>query len=393
MARVCFLFNHDQTHQVAHSLPIAMAMAEQGMAEVVLAVTSDMLEQTVRSMARPMPDRLRIVRLGLHSTGARLLARMAEGVVPARKLLIYRDNLDFFRGLDALVVSEKTSLLLKTRYGLDRLRIVHTRHGAGDRAIGFGPESAQFDLVLVAGPKIARRLEQDAGVAPERIRIVGYSKFDLCKGNRAQLSFPDPARPIVLYNPHPSPRLSSWYGMGESVLEAFLHQDRFNFIFAPHVMMFERNWTATINPPAFRRMRKPGPRYAEAPHMHIDLGSAASNDMSYTNLADVYIGDVSSQVYEFLVSPRPCLHLNAHNVPWQGDPSYTHWRAGRVIAPGEDIIAAVENAIRTHNDYRPTQQALLADTFSVTDQPASLRAAHAIDAFLQDNSPMGGAAR
>ena len=34
------------------------------------------------------------------------------GLVPARKLLIYGDNLGFFAGLDALVVSERTSLVL-----------------------------------------------------------------------------------------------------------------------------------------------------------------------------------------------------------------------------------------------------------------------------------------
>lgn len=383
MARICFLFNHDQVHQIAHSLPIALAMAERRVAQITLAVTNSKTEAYVRSIAGAASEQFEIVRLGLRSPLSRQLSKTFGDLIPARKLLIYRDNLDFFRRFDTLVVSEKTSLLLKTRYGLDALRIVHTRHGAGDRAIGFGKESALFDLVLVAGPKIARRLVEEAGVPSERIAVVGYSKFDLCAANRIADPFPPPSKPIVLYNPHPSPKLSSWFRMGEAVLGAFRKSDRYNLVFAPHVMMFTRPWTVTISPPAIRRMRKPDARFRDAPNMLLDLGSAASTDMSYTNLADVYIGDVSSQVYEFLHRPRPCLHLNAHGVNWQGDPDYAHWQAGPVVGPGEDVLAAVDRAIATHASYEPAQRKLLADTFSVTDKPASHRAADAITEFVR----------
>lgn len=386
MFRICFLFNHDQTHQIAHSLPIALELARSAQAEITLAVTEDVIERRIRDIAGSALEPCRLVRLDLHSTSSKLLQSTLEGLIPARKLLIYRDNLDFFRTFDALVVSEKTSLLLKTRYGLNGLKLIHTRHGAGDRAIGFSKESALFDLVLVAGPKIARRLESDAGVDPARIRVTGYSKFDLCSGNRAELPFVDPARPVVLYNPHPSPKLSSWYRMGEAVLEAFLRSEKFNFIFAPHVMMFARKWTVTVSPPAIRRMHLPSARFAEAPNMLIDPGSTASTDMTYTNMADVYIGDVSSQIYEFLYRPRPCLFLDAHATRWQGDPDYAHWRAGPVAGPGVDILAAVEQVIATHSDYLPVQQDMLADTFSVTDKPASVRAAGAIMQFLSEQA-------
>src|SRR3546814_2965461 len=48
--------------------------------------------------------------------------------------------------------------------------------------------------------------------------------------------------------------------------------------------------------------------------MHIDLGSERSIDMSYTGSADLYLGDVSSQVAEYLYRPRPCVFLNAQGV-------------------------------------------------------------------------------
>ena len=87
--------------------------------------------------------------------------------------------------------------------------------------------------------------------------------------------------------------------------------------------------------------------------------SAASSDMSYTNRADIYLGDVSSQVYEFLRQPRPCLFLNSHGVDWQDDPNYLHWRSGPVLTSAEGLIDAIDAAVVTHSHYAPVQQALI----------------------------------
>jgi hypothetical protein len=380
--RICFLFNHDQTHQLAHSLPIAVQMLAQGDHQIVLAYSSDVIGQELARLGGAALAGASMVRLGVKSSIARLAAKVLDRTVPATKALLYRDNLDFFRSFDALVVSEKTSLLLKTRYGLDRPKIIHTRHGAGDRAIGFNRQSALFDLVLVPGEKIRQRLIREAGLAPDRIVICGYPKFDLCAHNRFVDSFPAPQRPVVLYNPHPSPRLSSWHRHGEAVLDAFAGQDRYNLIFAPHVMLFAREWTVTIDPPAVARVRPPGLSASVCPHIHVDLGSAASSDMSYTNRADLYLGDVSSQVYEFLRSPRPCLFLNSHQVAWQNDPNYLHWTAGPVIETPDRLIEAVDRAFASKAEYRAQQYRLVDDTFSVSAEPSTVRAARAIDAFL-----------
>jgi hypothetical protein len=384
MKRICFLFNHDQTHQLAHSLPIALALAARGEYRIVLAFAREAIRAEIERQAAPARlARVELVQLTLKRGGSQALAGLLERVVPATKLLIYRDNLDFFRSFDAVVVSEKTSLLLKTRYGLNDLKLIHTRHGAGDRAIGFNPESAGFDLVLVSGPKIRDRLIADAGLRPEQIALVGYPKFDLCAGNRFADTFPAPGRPVVLYNPHPSPKLSSWFKHGAAVLEAFREQDRYNLIFAPHVMLFERKWVVTVDPPSVARVVPPGPELRADPRIHIDTGSAASSDMSYTNRADIYLGDVSSQVYEFLRAPRPCLFINSHGVDWQGDPNYLHWQAGPVLESAEGLLEKIDAALAAHRDYAPRQQALIDATFSLSDRPSAERAADAITAFLE----------
>lgn len=381
MQKICFLFNHDQTHQIAHSLPIALQMAKSGAADVTLAVTNTLVETEIRRLSGAAIDSMKIVPLQTKSMVSQMLVRALDSLVPARKLLVYRDNLDFFRQFDALVVSEKSSLILKTRYGLKDVKFIHTRHGAGDRAIGFNAESAQFDLILVSGEKIRDRLVRDAGVPPEKIRITGYAKFDIVVPEQKPL-FPASDRRTILYNPHPSPHLSSWFKFGAEVLEQFYQSGRYNLIFAPHVMLFARPWTVTIDRLSIASAKKPAARYHDAAHMLIDLGSPACTDMTYTNAADLYLGDVSSQVYEFLHRPRPCLFLDAHDTQWQGNPNYRHWTTGPVKTDAKEIVDAVDAAFATQASYNDAQRNALADSFSVTDTAASVRAAAAIIDYL-----------
>lgn len=51
--------------------------------------------------------------------------------------------------------------------------------------------------------------------------------------------------------------------------------------------------------------------YPKLPNLHIDIGSDCSIDMTHTEAADIYLGEVSSQICEFLVRPRPCIFLSA----------------------------------------------------------------------------------
>ena len=369
-------------HQIAHSLPIALQLHKNGDVHVTLAVTNQLLHEEIRRLGGKALNGIDFVELNTQSLVSQTLVRLLDGVIPAKKLLIYRDNFDFFRQFDALVVSEKSSLILKTRYGLNGLKFIHTRHGAGDRAIGFNRESAEFDLILVSGEKIRDRLIRDAGVPNEKIRITGYAKFDFAAPRHAPF-FADPSRKTVLYNPHPSPHLSSWYRHGAAILNQFYHSERYNLIFAPHVMLYARPWTVTIDKLSIAYAKKPDKRFADAPHIHFDLGSPSSSDMTYSNAADLYLGDVSSQVYEFLYRPRPCLFVDAHATDWRKNPNYKHWTAGPVTTDVSNIIADVDGAFTSHDTYRETQLELLQDSFSVTEETASSRAAGAITAFLQ----------
>jgi hypothetical protein len=382
--RIAFLFNHDQIHQVAHSLPIAVALAQGGFhGEIIVATTNDRIAAEVRRVAGPLiGSRIEHVPLSL-GAGSRRISSWFGGVVPAAKLLVYRDNLDFFRSLDMLVVAEKTSLLLKTRYGLTNLFMIHTRHGAGDRAIGFDRASAAFDHVLCSGDKIRRRLIAEAGVSPDAVSIVGYPKFDLVRQSGRSTNIVGD-RQVVLYSPHVSPHLSSWYRHGREILDLFRREDDRDLIFAPHVMLFERPFVLTIDKLTVNRAGRIDHRYLHGDNIHIDLGSRASTDMSYTMAADIYLGDASSQVYEFLLRPRPCVFLNSHGAAWEDDPNFAHWQAGEVINHPSELSAALDRAAALHaNRYRAVQERLFADSFDLDGRPSSERAAHVIAALAE----------
>lgn len=384
--RIGFLFNHDQVHQVAHSLPIALALAASGLdAEIVVATTNARLAAEVKRLGGDAIGRgITLVPLELRTRRSRFLAGTLEHLVPATKLLIYGDNLDFFRSLDMLVVAEKTSLVLKTRYGLGALKIVHTRHGAGDRAIGFDKASNAFDHVLVSGEKIRARLVGEAGVDPNRISIVGYPKFDIVPSSpRARPASAD-ERPVVLYNPHVSPHLSSWFRMGRQVLDWFAAHEEYQLIFAPHVMLFERPFALSIDKLRIDRPGRIAQRYLRAPNIHFDLGSRASTTMAYTEQADIYLGDVSSQVYEFLRRPRPCVFLNAHsNRTWATDPNFACWHAGSVIDDPAALGPALADAADAHaRTFRNVQETLFASSFDLGDRPSSQRAAEVLLGLL-----------
>lgn len=376
-----FLFNHDQIHQIAHSLPVAHALATRlPNARVSLAVTNNRIENEVkRLLGSKFPSNLEVEKLGINTASSRLLTGALGRLVPAAKLLLYRDNIDYFSTLDALVVTERTSLILKQHFGLTSLKMILVDHGAGDRAIGFGTSTARFDHILASGAKIRDRLIADAGVTPDKIKIVGYPKFDAAKADREKLPFQCNGNPTIIYNPHLSPHLSSWFKHGREILDWFITNPQYNLIFAPHVMLFQRRVVFTVDKFRVAFPGKLDKKYLEAPNIHIDLGSVASTDMTYTNAADIYLGDVSSQIYEFLRCPRPAIFIDSQGTDFKDDPNYAHWRAGEVIRTVDQLGLALDRADALHRAmYIAAQKTLFDYTFELTSEPSSHRAARAI---------------
>jgi CDP-glycerol glycerophosphotransferase (TagB/SpsB family) len=104
--------------------------------------------------------------------------------------------------------------------------------------------------------------------------------------------------------------------------------------------------------------------------------------MSYTVSADVYLGDVSSQVYEFLIEPRPCIFLNLDRRDASGE-DFAHWRLGQIIETTDALPTALAQAAGLQPHFLALQEAAMRDSIDLSPIPASQRQADIILDFLK----------
>lgn len=360
-----------QLHQIPHSLPIAVELAQRHPeVEVHLAyVAAEQLSFIRRFLDACAPGvPLHCRRLAVNWLDP---LRLAPGRRHSKKLTLLTHRA-YFAGFDGVVTPEQTSLFL--RYlGLSRTRLIWTRHGAGDRGIGFGKRTRHFDFVLMAGRKIERRLLAQRLIRPGDYAVGVYAKFDWVRRlHETRPRLFDNSRPTVLYNPHFRPELSSWPLIGRQVLDALASSSRYNLIFAPHIRLFDGAGAGTS---------RLFDRYRGLPHVHVDLGSERSVDMSYTAAADIYLGDVSSQVAEFVSQPRPCLFLNPREVSWHNDLNYASWSLGPVSPSVADLERWLDHAVATHDRYVAVQRRYFSDSFDIDPETSS--AALGADAIVE----------
>ena len=217
--------------------------------------------------------------------------------------------------------------------------------------------------------------------------LVGYPKFDIIDmKNMNEPSLFNNSNPTVLYNPHFEAKLSSWHEMGIEVLKFFYNRDDYNLILAPHVMLFKRRLHVSLQSGIFKFVKSIPRKYWECPTIRIDLGSMNSFNMKYTLNADIYLGDVSSQIYEFLYKPKPCIFLNSHQANWIKNPNYLHWHCGPVINKVGDLTGILNELDSIHGHYRDIQIQRFSETFDLTSEPSSARAAKAIVSFLESHN-------
>lgn len=381
MARVVFLFNHDAAHQVAHLAGIAGAFAlDQPDSQAIVAYADDAIRQRVESLVSPQAA-ARIVwhKLALPAALDGPL-RLLDRVLPASRLLRLRLHRRLFAEADAVISTERTCLRVRDALPeKSRPLFVRVPHGTGDRSVTFHPEHRKFDLTLVAGQKLKDQLIAH-GVKPERIAMTGYAKFEnVDLSARPKLFAND--RPTFVYNPHFDPHLSSWYDLGPPLLDWFASKagQRFNLIFAPHVMLFRK--PVHVSPEYRIARRRPDIPAAtkDAPNILIDVDGPRLFDMTYLLAADAYLGDASSQVYEFLARPRPVVILDPNEaLRKEGEAALPFLGTGPVVSDIAAAVARLSDLPALQDAYGEAQRQLIARTFSLGDGSPSRRAAAAI---------------
>lgn len=344
-----------QAHQFHHWLPAAIRLAKEPDVEVTVLVTTGGGADFIRSY--DPEKRLRIEQLWTPS-----LRRHGLFTPPLRwpVLLMNARTIAHYR---VIVTTEITSSLLR-RLPNFRSKLICLKHGAGDREGGYRSRHQWFDLTLVAGEKDKRRLIERGLATEENCLVTGYGKFELIRPTTERLFIHD--RPIALYNPHFDKEVGTWIHHGREIVKTIEKIADWNFVVAPHV-----------------KLRRGPTVRSKAPNILIDRGSIRSIDMTYTQAADVYIGDASSQVYEFIRMPRPCIFLNLDRIDWRSNPAYSHWCFGQVIESVEELPPALARVRELQPQFEQAQREMSAASIDQSEVPASERQAQAILEFAR----------
>ncbi len=349
-----------EAHQLLHVLGTARELHRLGVNTHCL-ISTDWHQQVIAAHAPELAAKT--IRTRLMYQGRPIY----ECPPRAPNLFLGRNEIAQF---DAVLTPERTSTLLRAFLGKRCPKLIHIPHGAGDRAKGYDKRIRSFELVLVAGPKdrdayIARQL-----ATPDNCHVVGYGKFDVLSGEAPRFFEND--KPVVLYNPHFEETLSSWLPFGEALIRGFRQSDDFNFIIAPHIRLRGRS----------RALFDTLARTCAGPNLQFDGGSVHSINMDYTRAADIYLGDVSSQVYEFLRTPGPCVFADAHDTDWQEDPHFRHWNYGKVANRPAGVMDCLGSAAGDHAAFRRAQTDGFSAAIEASTPTASERAAKRVLAFL-----------
>ncbi len=279
------------------------------------------------------------------------------------------------KNFDALIFSAYIHhKIVKARKRSQFPKLIHIDHGAPGRAYSYSKDKLDFDLQLLFGEFSFQQFKK-ANLLSGQTKIVGYPKLDAVANLSAVRIFNNEKK-TVWYAPHFTRKLTSWNAMGKEILDFFYNQNEYNLIFAPHIQLFGGRGSASEN--------ELETNFFDCPHIHIDLGSHRSVDMTYAKAADIYLGDVSSQVYEFIAQPKPCIFLNPYHFQYKNDINFRFWQCGEVVSS----VSELENALRfveeNFQQYKPVQEKIMAENFyTEMGSNPSQRAANAVLDFLE----------
>ncbi len=368
--RVAFLFL-GETLLIPHLYPIVEALAGQAPDLAIECwVATSVHEGLIASWLAEaeMGDQVRIRR----APGFLDLPDLKRGenpLLPPKIPTLIR-LLPFLLGAKAVVCAEQTSLWLPTALPFLPLRFLKTSHGVGSMSARDDRRRRAAYRLLVPSER-EKMTYTERGLAPERLVVTGYVKAGFRGLAQPPKLFADD-RPAVVYAPHWQLHRSSWWEWGREVVAMLAAQDRFNVILAPHQRLVEKA-------PEVRDVLA---GVAHLTHVHTDLDSFAMVDGSYMGAADLYLGDTSSQVVEYLIRPRPCLFLNAQGIDWRATDDHGFWECGEVVDRLEALPAALDRAMAEHPRYEAAQRTLAGDALGDASEQAAHRAAAAVIAAL-----------
>jgi len=366
LPRVAFLFL-GETLLIPHLYPIVEALAAQGGELRIECWVATSVHQGLIADWLAEAGLGDVVRIR-HAPGYRDLPALKHGENPPlpSKLPTLLRLLPHLFGARVVVCAEQTSLWLPMLFPFLRMRFVKTSHGVGSMSARDDRRRRAAWRLLV--PSDAEKATYRArGLPDERLVVTGYVKAGFRALAHPRRLFADD-RPVIVYAPHWQRHRSSWWSWGPQIVAMLAAQDGFNVILAPHQRLVEKD----------PHVRDVLAGVAGLPHVHTDLDSFAMVDGSYMAAADLYLGDTSSQVVEFLIRPRPCVFLNAQGVDWRATEDHGFWQCGQVVDGLDDLPAALGRAFAEQSRYEAAQRGFAAEVLGDASPQATVRAAAAV---------------
>ncbi|MCG2431379.1 CDP-glycerol glycerophosphotransferase family protein [Aequorivita xiaoshiensis] len=364
----------DEIHHIYHFVSVAVELAKSNQVHIL---THSRKNTFLYESLKKLNDKNVVVEKMPTVAFRAFTDRLKGRQLPRKGFWIKKHKKYILTNFDAIIFTDYYhKYLLKVREDRIKPKFIFLEHGTPGRAYAYNKDILDFDFHLQCGMFHNTSLKE-MQLLNDEYKVTGYPKLDVVKLDKPEPIFTN-NKPTVLYNPHFTPPLSSWHFMGLRILEFFYKLKDYNLIFAPHINLF--NKVGGDDPAVIPQ------KYHTADNIHIDLGSDKSVNMTYTKAADIYIGDVSSQVYEFMTNPRPCIFLNPEGVDYKDDINYRFWQCGDVINSITELKEALKSSKENHQKtYKSIQEKITSENYYTEEgSTPSERAASAINEYLDN---------
>ena len=370
-----FFLNH--TAHIYHAVSVAFELSRFDSQQVTVYSTTKRNMDIIENLSCVYPDHKCKIILLEPSAFYKVTRKLKKREFPGFQA-IFSKNKKSLLAHDTFVSPSDDILMLKSDKDFSDKNFVYTKHGSGNFSYDFSDRNDNFDLVFLSGDGIELKYIEEKRKKNNlhaRYEVVGYPKFDLCSKIQCRNNLFDNNKITVVYIPHFKDEYSSWSPWGDAIMKFFIESEEYNLILSPHVLLSRKQK---------EEIRE---KYLTNPSRNIlidiDDESESLINMTYTRNADIYLGDVSSQVYEFLTKGRPCIFLNPYKYDWKttDNRNFDSWHLGHVIENKKDIEEmdmVLASSISSHYSYIEKQTAAIKSRFSFIGENTSRRAAKSI---------------
>jgi hypothetical protein len=259
----------------------------------------------------------------------------------------------------------------------------------------FYPPVLDYDLMLLPGEyhkqELLKRLKLKDN--DKRLKVVGWPRIDdfanqiFDRETILQDLGLDPKRKTIMYAPTwgwgygNDSFFARWFGSEEEVFEQFCRKTQeldINAIVKLHSLSFYADHKGMMD-----IARKYGVLWVTK-----ETSGYQDDPNPFLWVTDILISDLSGIIADFLILDRPIIYIDPDETldAWDGADMPKQFRVGAVVDTPQRLLRAMEEALRSPQQYHAERQALAAKLFYCPDGHAAERAAEEIMTFADSHA-------